>query len=170
MELRRCQDIQISDAGPYRLEARITSLRWKPPKLIVQLLGNLPDAGTVRRLLKFFGRPHVLTLRYEPATLRHRARLCIGDDEVQPHRAESVALLGWQEKIGTSRLWDITLLGPDIDVVVGFKSYAEAHNLAEMLARFMQVPLRESSVVGGSTDYVQPNKRMSQHIFWGVKR
>jgi len=169
MELRRCQDIVVADVGPAKLEARVTSLRWKPPRLIRAALGSLPHARTVRRLLNIFGKHHVLDVLYTPATLRGRARLVIGAEEVPPTSVEAVALLGWQEEIGTQRVWDITLLGANLDVVVGHKSYVVTHNLAEMLARLLEVPLRESSVVGGSAEYQAPKSSMSRDIFWGVK-
>lgn len=50
------------------------------------------------------------------------------------------------------------------------RSPPETHDLAEMLARFLEVPLRESSVIGGSKDYVPEKSTMSKSIFWGLKR
>ena len=116
-----------------------------------------PGYWLERALRRVDGRKLRQRIVFRAEGLRMPAALRFGDETIRAEEVVSVALQGWQEEFGQARVWDIMLLGPDRDLVVGHRSYEEAQDLAGKLADVLGVPLHESSVVGGSTTAATAN-------------
>ena len=125
-----------------------------PPKVLRRLVEAVPGYW-LERVLRRLGRKRATRISFEQGSLRIPSMLHVGDDAIQPESVEAVALQGWQEEFGHERVWDVMLLGPDKDVVVGYASYEVALDLATKLADVLGVQVRESSVVGGSLESPQ---------------
>jgi len=148
---RRTVAIDITQSGHLKLEAVIVSRRWAPHRAVKRLVAAAPGYWLERALRRLAGRKLRQRIEYRQGSLRVPSALVFDGDEMAPESVLAVALQGWQEDFGRDRIWDVMLLGPDRDLVVGHKSYDEAHDLAIKLSEVLGVPLKESSVVGGST-------------------
>jgi len=147
---RRCIKIEIEDSGPRRLEATISSRRWSPPRSIAKVIGILPGFRLARGLRWVFGKVTKIKVRFDGPASGDGACLRVGDELYPPGTIGSVALQGWQEDSGHDRVWDVMLLGPNRDLLVGHRSYDEALDLAQKVAQVLNVPFEESSVIGGA--------------------
>lgn len=145
---RRCIELKIQGDEPQRLEATIVSRRWKPAPFVRRFVGALPGHNIARALRRIFGRE--VRTKVVASSVGDAPVIRIGYESYEAKRIKSIALQGWQEEFGLSRVWDVMLLGPNIDVLVGHKSYDAAHAFAEKLAAVLGLQLEESSVVGGS--------------------
>jgi hypothetical protein len=154
---RRTVAIEVLDHGPGRLSATVTCKKWSPGRVMRGLVDAAPGYWLERAMRKMAGRKTKRKVVFRAEGLRMPAVLRYGDDTFQAEEIFAVALQGWQEESGQDRVWDIMLLGPDRDLVVGHDDYDEAHDLAEKLADVLGVPLKESSVVGGQTSVQSGN-------------
>jgi len=155
MWTRRCPEVEIILSTPERLEARVVCVEWAAPGAVQRLAAALPVAAALTdRLRRSLGDTQTTSITCDDAPDAPGQRLALDGEPVDVGLVESVALLGWQESAGASRLWDVTLLGGEepLDLVVGHPEYETAAALAEELAQRLGVPLRESSCVGGSQD------------------
>ena len=147
---RRTIEVHVKEAGPGRFTATVTSRRFRPPGPVRRLVEAVPGYWLERGLRRVLGRKQETSISYQVGSLRTSSLLRVGDETIQADSIEAIALQGWQEEFGLASVWDVMLLGPDRDLLVGHKSRDEAHEFAAKLALALAVPLRESSVIGGS--------------------
>lgn len=149
---RRCLEIQIQGETPGRFEATIVSRKWTPNRVVRRMVGSLPGFRMARALRRVFGKRLRTKLVVEVPSGGDGPVLQLGPQIFKAKQIRKVALQGWQESVGMSRVWDVMLLGPNKDVLVGHKSYDAAYDFATKLAERLGVDFEESSVVGGSTE------------------
>lgn len=147
---RRCLQIQIESEGADRLVATIFSRRWVPSRPVQAIVKALPGFRMARALRRVFGKRKRTSIVFPAIDDAGSTSLRIGEKYIKARSIGAIALQGWQEQFGHDRVWDVMLLGPNVDLVVGHKKYEEAEQLATALALVLGVSVKESSVGGGS--------------------